>query len=131
MNTTIFPGLITFWFVAPFILRVVAGFIFIYFGYTKIWKERERRISVFHTIGLGTGKISFWIVSLAELIGGIFLALGLFIQITAIILSLIITGAVYTKVRKPDLLDNSLEFFLLLLAVLASLIFLGSGFLTI
>ena len=129
MNTlSIFPDLLTFWLVAPFLLRITAGFIFIYFGYTKIWKEKERRVSFFNKIGLGGGMVSFWIVSLAELVGGIFLVLGFFTQATAMILFFIILGAIYTKIRQPKLLDNSLEFFVLLLSVLLSLLFLGAGF---
>ncbi len=123
-----FPDLLTFWLIAPFLLRITAGFIFIYFGYTKIWKERERRVSFFNKIGFGNGSIFFWIISLAELIGGILLVLGVFTQATAIMLSFIILGAIYTKIRQPDLLDNSLEFFILLFAVLLSLLFLGAGF---
>ncbi len=129
MNTlSMFPDLLTFWLIAPFLLRITAGFIFIYFGYTKIWKERERRVSFFNKIGFGNGSIFFWIISLAELIGGILLVLGVFTQATAIMLSFIILGAIYTKIRQPDLLDNSLEFFILLFAVLLSLLFLGAGF---
>ncbi len=129
MNTlSMFPDLLTFWLIAPFLLRITAGSIFIYFGYTKIWKEKERRVSFFNKIGFGKGAVFFWLVSLAELIGGILLVLGFFTQVTAIILSLVILGAIYTKIRQPDLLDNSLEFFILLLAVLLSLLFLGAGF---
>ncbi len=129
MNTlNIFPNLFAFGFVAVFLLRVTAGTIFMYFGYTKIYKDKERRVSFFNKIGFGKGKIFFWIVSLTELVGGIFLVAGFFIQVTALILSAIIMGAICTKIRKPNLLDNSLEFFVLLFIVLVSLLFLGAGF---
>ena len=129
MNTlSMFPDLLTFWLISPFLLRITAGFIFIYFGYTKIWKEKERRVSFFNKIGFGAGTVFFWVVSLVELIGGILLVLGLFTQVTALTLFFIILGATYTKMRQPDLFDNSLEFFILLLAVLLSLLFLGAGF---
>ena len=132
MNTlSVFPDLLIFWLIAPFLLRITVGFIFIYFGITKIWKERERRVSFFNKIGFGTSVIFFWLVSIAELVGGIFLVLGLFTQLISLILSIIIIGAIYAKIKKPELLDNSLEFFFLTLAVLLSLLFLGAGFFAI
>jgi len=126
-----FPGLLTFWLIAPFLLRITVGFIFIYFGITKIWKERKRRISFFNKIGLGGEVIFFWIISIIELIGGAFLVLGLFTQIISLILLIIIIVAIYVKIKNPSLLDNSLEFFILTLAVLLSLLFLGAGFFAI
>jgi len=132
MNTlSMFPGLLTFWLIAPFLLRITVGFIFIYFGITKIWKERKRRISFFNKIGLGGEVIFFWIISIIELIGGAFLVLGLFTQIISLILLIIIIVAIYVKIKNPSLLDNSLEFFILTLAVLLSLLFLGAGFFAI
>ena len=129
MNTlNTFPELLTFWLLAPFILRVVAGSIFTYFGYTKIFKEKERRISFFHKIGFGNGILLFWIISLSEIILGSLLIVGIFTQITVIILSIIAIYSIYITIKQPELLDNSLEFFVLLFAVLISLIFLGAGF---
>ncbi len=129
MNTlSIFPSLFTFGLIAPFILRIVAGIIFVYFGYTKIWKEKERRVSFFNKIIPNNGIALFWVISVTEFIGGVFLTIGLFTQVVVIILSAITIGAIFTKIRRPDLLDNSLEFFILLLAVLFSLLFLGAGF---
>jgi len=125
---SIFPDLLTFWLLAPFILRVIVGLIFIYFGISKIWKEQERRISFFEKIGFGAGVAFFWLVSTLEIIGGVLLILGLFTQLAALTLSFVILGAIYSKIRRPDLLENTLEFFILLLAVLLSLIFLGPGF---
>ena len=72
--------------------------------------------------------ISFWVVSVIEIIGGIFLVLGLFTQLTALALLFIIIAATYIKIRKPELLDNTLEFYILAIAVLVSLVFLGPGF---
>jgi putative oxidoreductase len=129
MNTlSIFPDLLTFWLLAPFILRVTVGFIFIYFGVSKIWREQERRIGFFKKIGFGAGIIFFWLVSTLEIIGGALLVLGLYTQPTALVLSFVALGAIYSKIRHPKLLDNTLEFYVLLLSVLISLLFLGAGF---
>ncbi|HEC30699.1 MAG TPA: DoxX family protein [Candidatus Yonathbacteria bacterium] len=129
MNTlSIFPDMLTFGLLAPFILRVVIGLIFIYFGVSKIWLEKERRVKFFKKIGFGAGIVFFWIISVLEIIGGVFLMLGLFTQPTSLVLMLIIIGAIYTKIRHPHLLDNTVEFYFLVLAVLLSLLVLGPGF---
>ncbi len=120
--------MLTFGLLAPFILRVVIGLIFIYFGVSKIWLEKERRVKFFKKIGFGAGIVFFWIISVLEIIGGVFLMLGLFTQPTSLVLMLIIIGAIYTKIRHPHLLDNTVEFYLLVLAVLLSLLVLGPGF---
>ena len=131
MNTlNIFPELLTFYLLAPFLLRVASGAIFVYFGYTKIFRERARRIAFLQKIvfGGGGGAAMFWIISLAELIGGALLVAGLYTQFAALALAVITLGALAVKLWKPKLLDNSVEFYVLLLAVLISLLFLGAGF---
>lgn len=115
MNTlSIFPDLLTFGLIAPLLLRVIAGFIFIHLGYKKVHKNKYS-----------------WIIPYAEIIGGIFLILGLFTQAVALILSFFILYTMYKKIRQPNLHNNSIEFFILLLTVLLSLLFLGAGFFAI
>lgn len=128
---SIFPDLLTFWLAAPLVLRVSVGLIFVYFGAMKIWKERERRTSFFRDISFGTGILSFWFIAGIELVGGILLVLGLFTQIAALTLLPIAIGALYVKIRRPHLLDNTIEFYVLLIATLLALLVLGPGFFAI
>jgi len=116
---SIFPDLLTFWLVVPLILRVTAGLIFIYFGVSTIWKKRERSI------------LATWVTPAIEIIGGVLLVLGFLTQLAALILLVFVAGTVYAKIRRPNIFDNTLEFYILLLAVLFSLLFLGSGFFAI
>ncbi len=125
---SIFPNLLTFWLLAPFILRVIIGLIFIYFGISKILLEKEEKINFFKKFNQNIGISLFWVVSVLEIIGGIFLTIGFFTQPTALVLSFIILVAIYSKIRHPSRLSNTLEFFILTLAVLLSLLFLGPGF---
>ena len=128
---SIFPDMLTFWLVAPLLLRVSMGLIFIYFGVSKIQRGKDTRVSFFKKIGLGKGTLTFWIVSTLEIIGGGLLVLGLFTQLTALVLSIITMGALYIKIRRPKTLKNTPEFFILLLAALLSLVFLGPGFIAV
>ena len=52
---------------------------------------------------------------------------GLYTQIAAIALSLLLLAAVFIKWRKPELLKNDTEFYILLAAATATLIISGAG----
>jgi len=124
---SIFPALFTFRILAALILRVAVGLIFIYFGISKIYKEKKRKISFFEKIGFGKGVTFFWIVSIIEIIAGILLVIGLLTQLVALVLLGILTYATYVKIRHPELLTNTLEFYFLAIAVLLALLLLGAG----
>jgi len=124
---SIFPSLFAFEFFAPLILRAVVGAIFVYFGYTKIYKDKVSKISSFESVGMKPAKMFFWASALLEIVGGLFLILGLYTQVAAAVLSIIIIGAIYMKIRKPAALSSGFDFLILILAVLVSLLFLGGG----
>ncbi|OIO32867.1 MAG: hypothetical protein COZ49_04090 [Candidatus Yonathbacteria bacterium CG_4_10_14_3_um_filter_47_65] len=124
---SVFPSLFTFWIIAPLILRVAIGFIFVYFGVSKIWKEKKQKIGFFKKIGFGKGIVLFWIVSALEITGGVFLVFGFLTQLVVLVLLAILLYATYIKIHSPKLLTNTLEFYILALAVLIALLFLGSG----
>jgi uncharacterized membrane protein YphA (DoxX/SURF4 family) len=131
MNTlNIFPDLLTFGLIAPLLLRVTVGLIFIYFGIVKLLKEKEFKISFFQKIGLGlkSAIFFFWLVAVIEIAGGILLIVGLYTQAVTLALLTVTAGAMYAKTRYPQSMSNSVEFFILLFIVLVSLLFLGAGF---
>lgn len=67
--------------------------------------------------------ISAWV----EIIGGLMLVAGLYTQVAAMALSIFMLGAVFIKWRRPELLKNDTEFYVLLLAGTATLIISGAG----
>jgi len=103
-------------FIAFFILRLVIGIIFIYHAIPKLKNSK--------TIGEGMGCPAWTIIllGLAELLPSIALILGMYVQIAALILSLIMIGAIYLKIVKWHVLFSTSEkmgweFDLLLLAI--------------
>jgi len=125
---SIFPDLYTYSEVAPFLLRVAVGLIFISFAYSKLVSERDERMMFFQNIGLRPARFFWGAVSALELIGGVFLVIGFLVQPTAAVLGVIALASAGIKMRHPELLQNRTEHFLLLFAVLVSLMFLGPGF---
>ncbi len=125
---SILPDLYTYQQFAPFILRAVAGFMFIYFAYLKFFPEREQRIDFFARIHLRPAQLFWGIVSVIELVGGVLLVLGLFTQLAALVLAVLMLFAVIIKLWRFDALASHISYYLLLFAVLVSLIFLGPGF---
>lgn len=127
LNT--FPALLSFGLIAPFILRLALGGIFILSGYAKTFKKRDAFSFVFEELGLPTPFIFAWTFGLIELIGGTLLVVGFGTQAVAIIFSIITTLSLVIKVRRRDLLKQSMSFYIFALAISLSLIFSGAGFL--
>lgn len=107
---SVFPDLLAFSFLAPFILRVFLGFYFLYFG-AKILKTSE---SVF------SGVRTEHVLGGISLIGGTFVLIGLFTQPAAGVLALI---SLY-ETKKPE----HRVLYLLLFSMALSLLFSGAGF---
>jgi len=125
---SVFPQLFDYSFLAITILRVTLGIIFIFFAYGELFRERTMRIAFFDKLSLRPAILFFAIVTGLELLAGIFLTIGLFTQIMALIVGALMVFATLIKWRRPDVLPyNTLEFYVLLAIVSFSLIFLGPG----
>lgn len=125
---SIFPDLLTFGLVAPFLLRLALGFTFLGFGWGKLTREREEKSRFFEEINLKPGKVYALAFGLAELVGAILLIVGLFTQIVAIVFALISLGSFFIKSRRPNVLSSSKEFLAILFIISLSLLFSGPGF---
>lgn len=107
---SLFPQLFTYQELAPFILRLTAGFIAIAFAYSKLKKPTER--------------LNF-AIGLAEFCSGAMLIAGFLTQLAAGLIIL----AVLFDIFRPGLKEY--KFMILLIIVLAALMFLGPGFFSI
>jgi len=108
---SLFHDLLTYREIAPFILRLALAFIFIGHGYSIKMKSGK-------TLAKFTGFI--------EIISGLLLFIGLFVQAAAIAVSLIMVVAIIKVKRKEGFLTDC-AFNLLILAVALSLLVLGPG----
>ena len=109
LNT--FPSLLAFTLVAPLILRVVAGILFLRSGSERL-KDND-------ILGRAWGIL--------QSAGGILLILGLYTQVTSLVLIVIILTEKLFMAEKPEKrrLDTST---ILLIAILISLLLTGAGY---
>lgn len=121
----LFPQLLAFELLAPFILRLALAAILIYHGYPKLFKDFPSTVSYFESLKIKPAKLWVVVVGLIEFIGGIFLFVGFLIQLVAILASLEFLFIVFILKRAHGF--KALEFDLAILAMALSLIFLGGG----
>lgn len=112
---SLFPYLFTYDQVAPLILRLVLGITLAYFGYRKIQKR-----------GKSSGSNSL-IYGAVEILVAIFLIIGLFTQLAAIINAVILVIKLGYKIRNKAFLTNGINYYILLLAIALAVIVLGPG----
>lgn len=124
----VFPQLLTFHLVAPLILRVILGIVFIIHGYPKLFKQFGGTVQFFDSIGIRPAR--FWVlaVGIVEFFGGIALVAGIFTQVAAGLIAINMLVAIL-KVKRTQGFAGGYEFDLVLMAVAVSLLFLGPGIL--
>ncbi len=124
-----FPDLLTYGLIAPTILRLVAGFIFINLGYLKLTRERDRWMLFLQSIRLKKhtrGAVSA--MGTLEIICGVLLLLGAFTQYAALILLLMTAKEAFVEYKEEVLVARDIVFYVLIGAILLSLLFSGAGF---
>lgn len=124
---SIFPDLYSYSYAVPLIFRLVIGTIFLLFGCTNIL-ERENRSKTFEQWKLRPAIAWIWVVSVIEIVTGIMLVAGLYTQIAALVLSVILALFAFAKKKDPSVTALSLQTILLLFLITLSLLFLGAGF---
>lgn len=125
LNT--FPDLLTYSLLAPFILRIVTGLIFIDLGFLLFRGEKERWLTSLSVLKVPNPKMAVKILGAIEAVGGIMLILGFYTQITALVLALLVFAESYIEYKEPIILKRNLVFYIMLLAILISLLFSGAG----
>ena len=123
---SLFPEFFAYELVAPFFLRVILGLIFLGNGYSKLFKSRQGTTEFFSSIGLRPATAWVYAIGAAELASGLMFILGIFVQLAAVIVSLIMVGAIF-KVKIKEKFIGGYDFELLILFVSISLLFLGPG----
>jgi len=88
----IVPELINYTDWALLLLRIITGIVFLSSGWSHFTKPAERSESI------GMSKTFTFILGLGEIIGAIGVILGIFIQIAALILIIVMLGAIGKKI---------------------------------
>jgi len=114
---SLFPSLLTYGLVGPLIIRVVLGITLTYAGYQKIK-------------GRGTSSGSNTVIyGVAEIAIALFLVIGLFTQLAALLNAIILVIKLGFKAREGKFLSDGINYYILLLTMAISLMFTGAGFL--
>ncbi|MDP8978342.1 MAG: DoxX family protein [Actinomycetota bacterium] len=120
--------------VAPLILRLVAGVIMAWHGYQKLIGGPAAFGGVLESLAVPAPVLMGWVVTLVELVGGVFLVVGLLTRLAALLLTLNLIGAIYlvkvdvgfiTPVESPPAPGAELD--LALIACFLAILVLGAG----
>jgi uncharacterized membrane protein YphA (DoxX/SURF4 family) len=128
---SVFPTLLIFQFMAPTILRVALGVIFLNFGITKIGRQRASKAVFFETIGMKPGINYVWIIGILEIILGLCFIAGFLTQVVAIITIIILTISIKLKKSHSDSFESSSGYLWLCLIIALSLLISGPGWMAI
>jgi putative oxidoreductase len=123
----IFPELFSFTLIAPLILRVVLGFIFLNLGVLKLGKERGGWISSLNILGIKPASFFALLLGILEIIGGLLLIVGAYTQLVALVLAIIALSELFIEYKEESILKRDLVFYLLLTAICVSLLLTGAG----
>lgn len=122
-----FPDLLTYSLLAPFILRVVVGFIFINLGVLAFKSEKERWLISCSTLRIPKPEVAVKIFGAIEVISGIMLIIGFYTQVAALILAFLTFAEAYVEYKDPAILKRNFVFYIMLLAIVLSLLLSGAG----
>ena len=123
----VFPNLLTYGLIAPFILRIVVGIILLEIGYLKLGKEKAAWNMFFQTIHFKPSYIFVALLALIEIVAGGFLIVGYLTQIAALVMAIILFAEAYIELQDGALLKRDIVFYTLLLVICVSLLFSGAG----
>ena len=127
MILNVFPNLLTYSELAPFILRLVVGIIFLELGYLKLGKEKSAWDMFFQTIHFKPSYVFVALLAIVEIVSGAFLVVGYLTQIAALVMAIILFAEAYVELRDGTLLKRDIVFYTLLLVICVSLLLTGAG----
>lgn len=122
-----FPELLAYSMLAPFILRVILGFIFIDLGILKFREEKKRWQESFETLGLRPATLFVPLYALIQVLGGLLLLVGLWTQVAALVFVISTGIELYIEWSAREVLKRDMVFYLLLFVISLSLLLTGAG----
>ncbi|MBT3282907.1 DoxX family protein [bacterium] len=126
----IFPDLLFLQILAPFILRIALGVMFIWIGYSYLFKDRVAAIALLSNKWPKIAKPSILFGGGFAIVTGLLLIVGLFTQGAAIAGALIAMDALFAKFLYKEfdkVVKYSKMFYILILIISLSLIVSGAG----
>lgn len=128
-----FPELLVFGLLAPFVLRLAVGALFL----RSAWRHREPRVRERMNAELAGFKLNmlgrqfpWYLVSVEAVVGGM-LIVGFFTQIAALVGIVASVKFLFFRRHFPTLADRSVAYYMLVIAICASLMLSGAGALAV
>ena len=123
----IFPELFAYSLIAPLVLRIALGFIFLNLGYLKLGKEKPGWISSLNILGIKPAGFFTGLLGIAEIVGGLLLLAGAYTQLVALVLAVISISELLVEYKEESILKRDLPFYLLIAVICISLLLTGAG----
>lgn len=124
---SLFPSLLDFGLLAPTLLRIVAGIIFIDIGYFSIIREDSTWGLLVKLMRCKNELLWRKFFGFIEFIGGILLFIGLYTQGAALVLGILTLFCLMLEYKEPTFVKRDLAFYVMLFAITASLLVTGAG----
>ncbi len=121
------PELLAFSTLAPFILRLVLGLVFLDLGFLKFKKERANWIESFKALHLNPAVLLVGLFGVIEVVGGVLLLAGAWTQVAALIFVILVGLEFYVEYKEESVLKRDFTFYLLVLSIALSLLLTGAG----
>ena len=109
---SLFPTLLGYEMIAPFILRLTLGGIFILWAYRKVKHRKSSEDTL---------------MACLELVVGVLLVIGLYTQLAAIVSSLILLNRLVYKVKTKTFFTDGVNYYFIVLVISLSLLVTGPG----
>ena len=122
-----FPELLAYSLLAPFILRLALGLIFLDLGVLKLRGERGRWIASFEALYLRPADFFVTLYALIQIVGGLLLIVGLWTQVAALAFVIFSGIELYVEWRAKEIFKRDLFFHLLIFVISLSLLITGAG----
>ena len=122
-----FPDLLSYSLLAPFILRLVVGLVFIDLGFLKFRSEKERWLASFETLHLRPADLFVYLYGFLQIAGGLLLLIGLWTQVAALAFAIFTGIELYIESSAREVLKRDIVFYLLVFTISLSLLFTGAG----
>ncbi len=122
-----FPELLAYSLLAPFILRLVLGLIFIDLGALKFRSERGRWIASFEALYLRPADFFVTFYALLQIAGGLLLIVGLWTQVAALAFAIFAGAELYVEWRAREIIKRDIVFHLFIFVISLSLLLTGAG----
>ena len=122
-----FPDLLTYSQLAPFILRVILGLIFVDLAFLKFGREKIEWKKRFEALGLRPADILVALYAILQFAAGIMLIAGFYTQIAALIIAIFSGTELYIEYKNASILKRDLVFYILIFAIAISLLLTGAG----